>query len=191
MIRKISKYRLNRQLEPEIRQNVTSLEGINEILIDLGFEIKTPATIKGEKSGIAHNFSILARKDLGRERNVITVDHAVGEPEVSASQLILYAYKLSETKVDIPIFVAIPKLSEPARRIAEGYNILVIEGIPQEKQINLIKNEIQRRLSGAADLTEAGRAEIEELIKEMIVRKGKKVDVWRDGESGKFVKRPL
>jgi predicted RNA-binding Zn-ribbon protein involved in translation (DUF1610 family) len=189
MIRKISKYRLNRSLEPEIRQNVTSLEGISEILIDLGFKIETPAMMIGEKSGIEHSFSLLAKKNLGG--SIITVDHAVGEPEVSASQLILYAYKLSETQVDVPIFVAIPKLSTPARRIAEGYNILVIEGIPQEKQINLIKDEIQRRLSNETVLPEAGLPEVEELIKELIVRRGKKVDVWRDSDSGKFVKRPL
>jgi len=48
----------------------------------------------------------------------------------------------------LPIFVAIPKLSEAAKRIAHGYNLLVIESIPQNKeQLAMLQDEIQKRLS--------------------------------------------
>jgi len=147
-VREISKYALSPDKEQEIRQNVTSLESINELLTELGFSVEMPASAIGEKSGIQHNFSLIAKKKLGDRENIIAVDHAVGEIEVGASPLILYTYKISEVKVDLPIFVAIPKLSETAKRIAQGYNLLIIEGIPQNKeQLAMLHDEIQKRLA--------------------------------------------
>lgn len=140
----ISKYSLNPDREAEIKQNVASLESLSKLLTDLGFNVGMPASAIGEKSGIQHHFTILATDG----ENVVTVDHAVGDPEVQALPLILYIYKISEVKVDVPIFVAIPKIGENARKIAQGYNILLIEGNPQRKeQIEVLKQEIRNRLS--------------------------------------------
>nr|MDO8135461.1 hypothetical protein [Candidatus Njordarchaeum guaymaensis] len=64
------------------------------------------------------------------------------------SSLIFFIYKISEVKVDLPIFVAIPKLSVTAKRIAQGYNILIVEGIPQEQErLRSLRDEIQERLT--------------------------------------------
>ena len=148
VVREISKYSLNPDKEQEIRQNVTSLESIKELLTELGFSVEMPASAIGEKSGIQHNFSLIAKKEFRAREKIVAIDHAVGDIEVGASPLILYTYKISEVKVDLPIFVAIPKLSEAAKRIAQGYNLLVIEGIPQEKeQLAMLRDEIQKRLS--------------------------------------------
>lgn len=147
-VQEISKYALNPNKEQEIRQNVTSLESISKLLAELNFNIESPGLATGEKSGIQHNFSLLAKKEIGGCENIVAIDHAVEEPEVQASPLILYLYKISEVKVDLPIFVAIPKLSETAKRIAQGYNILIIEGNPQGKNhLDRLNNEIQNRLS--------------------------------------------
>ncbi len=189
-IREISKYSLNRELEHEIKQNVTSLESVNKLLIELGFSVEMPASVTGEKSGIQHYFSLMAKKKSRDIDNIITVDHAVGHSEVSASQLIFYVYKISEVKVDVPIFVAIPKLDETAKKIAEGYNILVIEGIPQDKkQLATLKDEIRKRLSERT-IEPSRLPEVEKILQQLIVRKGRKVNVWRDAE-GKFVKAPM
>jgi hypothetical protein len=76
------------------------------------------------------------------------IEHRVNEPEVTASQLILYLYKLSEIQVDLPIFVAIPQLSTTAKQIAEGYQILVIEGIPTDHdQVTMLKQLINERFT--------------------------------------------
>ncbi|MGQ9552429.1 MAG: TackOD1 domain-containing metal-binding protein [Candidatus Bathycorpusculaceae bacterium] len=145
-VQEISKYALNPEREQEIRQNVTSLESVSKLLTELEFTVEMPGSAVGEKSGIQHNFSLLAKKTDENE-DVVTIDHAVGDPEVQALPLILYIYKISEVKVDLPIFVAIPKISETARKIAQGYNILLIEGNPQEKeQLEMLKEEIQNRL---------------------------------------------
>jgi len=118
--KEVPKYGLNISKLTEIRQNVASLEDIRVVLEELGFDIKIPGLTMGEKSGIQHHFSLLATKQVGDQEIVIALDHAVSEVEVQASPLILYIYKTSEVKVDIPIFVAMPKLQDTARKIAQG-----------------------------------------------------------------------
>lgn len=145
LIQTISKYALNPKRENEIRQNVTSLDSIYALLLDLGFEVEMPGSMIGEKSGIQHYFSLIA---TNANNATIVIDHHVNEPEVTASQLILYLYKLSEIHADLPIFVAVPHLSMTAKQIAEGYHILVIEGIPTNPdQLTTLKQAITQRLA--------------------------------------------
>ncbi len=119
------------------------MESINELLTELGFSVEMPASAIGEKSGIQHSFNLMAKKKFGDQEKIVAIDHAVRDIEVDESPLILYTYKISEVKTDLPIFVAIPKLSETAKRIAQGYNLLVIEGIPQSKeQVAVLYDEI-------------------------------------------------
>ena len=109
----------------------------------------------GQKSGMQHQFSLIAKKQVNRQEINVALDLAVSEPEVSSSPLILYIYKTSEVKVDIPIFVAMPVLNETAKKIAQGHEILLIEGSPDEKEvIENIKSEIESRID--AKLVEPG-----------------------------------
>jgi hypothetical protein len=190
LVQEISKYTLDPNKEQEIRQNVASLESINELLIELGFTVEMPASVIGKKTGIQHSFSLIAKKKFGERETIVAVDHAVGDIEVSASSLILYTYKISEVEVDLPIFVAIPKLSETAKRIAQGYNLLVIDGIPQKKeQLAMLRDVIPQILSKRIiEERQTGLLHPQEidLAHQWIIRKGKRVDVWRDRE-GKFV----
>ena len=147
-LKEILKYTLNEQRKREIRQNVSSLETISKLLTDLDFEIQMPGVAIGEKSGMRHQFSLIATKDIGGSKKTIVLDHAVAENEVQTSPLILYVYKTSEVTVDLPIFVAVPKLSETARKIVQGHQILLIEGSPDEEDnMARIKIEIQNRLT--------------------------------------------
>ena len=144
----VPKFTLNPKRTKEIRQNVASLENISKLLTDLGFKIEMPGTITGQKSGMTYNFSLIAKKQIGDKETVIAVDHEVAEDEVHTSPLILYIYKTSEMKLDLPIFIAIPKLSENAKKIARGHEILLIEGSPEgQDRIDQIKAEIENRLT--------------------------------------------
>ncbi len=148
-LKEISKYKLNDERKKEVRQNVASLDSITKLLTDLNFETQTPGWAIGEKSGMRHQFSLLAKKEIAGRQNLIALDLVVGENEVQASPLILYLYKTSEITVDLPVFVAIPKFSATAQRIGQSHNILLIEGSPEEPDnITRIKLEIENRLSG-------------------------------------------
>ena len=143
----IPKFSLNLQRKKEIRQNVASLENIQNLLTHLGFSIEIPGLVIGQKSGLQHHFSLIAKKIVNGQEKVIALDHSVSESEVPTSPLILYLYKISEVKVDVPIFVAMPQLNDTARKIAQGHNILLIEGSTDEKVVMAkIKSEIERSL---------------------------------------------
>ena len=55
--------------------------------------------------------------------------------EIQPQPLILYVYKISEVKVDIPIFIAIPKLNADAEKIAEGNHIILIEELSDQQEV--------------------------------------------------------
>jgi predicted RNA-binding Zn-ribbon protein involved in translation (DUF1610 family) len=144
----IPKFTLNLTRKKEIRQNVTSLENIKTLLTKLDFSVETPGLIIGQKSGMNHHFSLIAKKQIKGQEIFIALDHAVSETEIPPSPLILYIYKISEVKVDVPIFVAMPQLSETARKIAQGYNILIIEGSTEASEvIDKVKTEIEDRIN--------------------------------------------
>ena len=148
VVKEIPKFSLNVQRKKEIRQNVASLEDIRALLTDLRFKVEMPGYTIGQKSGMQHHFSLIARKQINGQEIIIALDHATSETDVQASPLILYIYKTSEVKVDIPIFIAIPQLNETARQIAQGHNILLVEGSTEQPEILAnIKIEIENRIS--------------------------------------------
>jgi predicted RNA-binding Zn-ribbon protein involved in translation (DUF1610 family) len=146
----IPKYSLNAQRKKEIRQNVASLESVKKLLIDLGFSVEIPGIVIGQKSGMQHHFSLIARKSIDGKEKTIALDHAVSETEVTTSPIILYIYKISEVNVDLPIFVALPQLNETARKIAQGHSILLIEGSTEEKEaMDKITGQIKLSLNSS------------------------------------------
>jgi len=147
-VTEIPKFTLNLARKGEIRQNVTSLENIKTILTKLDFNIEIPGLTIGQKTGMTHHFSLIAKKQINGQEIVIALDHSVSETEIQPSPLIYYIYKTSEIKVDIPIFVAMPKLSETAKKITQGQNILIIEGSTEAPEvIDKIKTEIEDRIN--------------------------------------------
>ena len=147
-VTEIPKFTLNLNRKKEIRQNVASLEDIRALLTDLGFAIESPGLTIGQKSGMQHHFSLIAKKQVNGQEIVIALDHATSESEVQTSPLILYLYKISEVKVDIPIFVAVPALSETARKIAQGNNLLLVEGATEQAGVmDKVKKEIETRMT--------------------------------------------
>ena len=155
-VAEIPKFKLKASRVREIRQNVASLEDIRTLLEELGFVVQIPGLIVGEKSGMQHHFSLIANKKINEHEILIALDHSVSEGEVQTSPLILYIYKTSEVKVDIPIFVAIPQLNDTARKIAQGHDILLIEGSTDQQEImERIKQEIENRIGKKADTTQS------------------------------------
>ena len=146
-ILEVPKFALNPSRIKEIRQNVASREDIRRLLANLGFAITMPGLTIGEKSGIEHHFSLIATRYIDQKQIMIALDHAVSEIEVQTSPLILYIYKTSEVKVDIPIFVAMPKLNDTAKRIAQGHQILLVEGSTDNPEtIKQIQQNIESRI---------------------------------------------
>ena len=118
------------------------------MLEKLGFVVDLPGIIYGTKSEMQLHFTLVARGMVEDEEFVITLDHAVKETEIKSSEVILYVYKTSEVKVDIPIFIGINKVSDNAKKIAKGNQILLLEGTPESKEIiDRIKSEVDLKIS--------------------------------------------
>jgi predicted RNA-binding Zn-ribbon protein involved in translation (DUF1610 family) len=179
----IPKFSLNLQRRKEIRQNVESLENIQQLLVDLGFSVEIPGLVVGQKSGMQHHFSLIAKKLIDGQERVVALDHAVSETEVATSPVILYLYKTSEVNVDVPIFIAIPQLNETAKKITQGHDILLIEGsIAEPEVITRIKGEIERRLeakkpaaTSASDQSEEDKTQKKSFLGKFMGVKKKKI----------------
>ena len=155
-VQEISKFTLNLKRVKEIRQNVASLENIRKVLTDLGFQVQIPGLAIGEKSEMQHHFSLIAKKIVNGKDVIIALDHAVSESEVTTSPIILYIYKTSEIKVDIPIFVAMPQLNESAKKVALGHNIMVIDSSTEEKEImEKIELAVNKRGNQTTEINES------------------------------------
>jgi ssDNA-binding Zn-finger/Zn-ribbon topoisomerase 1 len=159
----VPKFSLNTVRKREIRQNVASLESIRDILAELDFSTSMPGLAIGQKSQMEHHFSLIGKKKIDDQEIILALDHAISEIEVQASPLILYIYKTSEVKVDIPVFVAIPSMNETARKIAEGHEILLVEGSGEEETLRAFKENVEKRI-------ELKRVEIEEAKKKLEVK---------------------
>jgi hypothetical protein len=144
----ISKFSLNPKRKTEIKNRVASFETISKMLKELGFVVELPGVITGQKSEMKQYFTLVARKMVEDEEFVITLDHKVKETEIKSSEVILYVYKTSEVKVDLPIFIGINQVSEEAKKIANGHQILLLEGSPESKEIiERIKTEVDLNIS--------------------------------------------
>jgi hypothetical protein len=144
----ISKFSLNPGRKNEIKQRVASFDKIIKMLQDLDFEVEVPGYITGQKSGMKHHFTLIAKRPVEDEEFVLTLDHAVWGTEIKSSAVIVYVYKISEIRVDIPVFLGINKISEEAKRIAKGHDVLLIEGSPENNQtIKQIRDEIERKIT--------------------------------------------
>jgi len=145
----IPKFTLNASLKNEIKQNIASFDKIRQLLEELGFAVEIPGIVIGQKSGIAHHFTMIAaRKEIEGEPVTVSFDHAISDEEITAHPLIVYVYKTSEVRIDVPIFIGVTKISEEAKQIAEGHQILLIEGSPESQEtIDKIKNGIYSRIT--------------------------------------------
>ena len=144
----ISKFSLNPDRRNEIKQRVASFDKIIKMLQDLDFEVEVPGYITGQKSGMKHHFTLIAKRPVEDEEFVLTLDHTVWGTEIKSSAVIVYVYKISEIRVDIPVFLGINKISEEAKKIAKGHNVLLIEGSPENEQtIEQIKTQVEQKIS--------------------------------------------
>ena len=144
----IPKFALNASLKNEIKQNIASFDKINQLFEELGFKVEIPGFVIGQKSGIAHQFTMIARKEIEGEPVTLSLDYAVSDEEITSHPLIVYVYKTSEIKIDVPIFIGVNKISEEAKQIAKGHQILLIEGSPESQEtIEKIKNGISLRIT--------------------------------------------
>ncbi|PMB75332.1 MAG: hypothetical protein C0193_00925, partial [Candidatus Bathyarchaeota archaeon] len=141
VIKDVYAYSLNEEVREEAALGWVIISPIREFLVENGFEVESPAFVKG-KSGANHMFDIAAY--LKDEKHKITViDIATSaENAVSEQPIIALFAKVFDVSPESAYLIAIPKVSENGKKMAELYNIKVIEAKNQKEAIKALKEEM-------------------------------------------------
>ncbi|MBS7615981.1 hypothetical protein KEJ45_02125 [Candidatus Bathyarchaeota archaeon] len=142
-IKDVYSYSLNEEVKDEIAASWIFAAPIKAFLVENGFEVEAPAFLKG-KSGANHMFDIAAyRKEQTKKLTVMDVSIAT-ENAVSEQPVIALFAKIYDVSPENAYLIAIPKLSENAKKMAELYNIKVVEARDAKEVMKTFKEELAK-----------------------------------------------
>jgi hypothetical protein len=142
-IKDVYTYALKEEARREAAEGWVLIPPISEFLSQNGFEVKSPAFLKG-KSGANHMFDIVASRGENA-KNVMVVDLATSTDNVVSEQPVIALFaKIYDVSPDAAYLIAIPKLNDNARKMAELYNIQAIEAKNQKEAIDSLKEKMTR-----------------------------------------------
>jgi hypothetical protein len=146
VIKDVYIYSLKEEAKEEAAIGSVVIAPIRDFLIKSGFEVESPAFIKG-KSGANHMFDIVAYK--GKDdaiREVTVIDLATStENAVSEQSVIALFAKIYDVSPENAYLIAIPKVNENGKKMAELYNIQIIEAKNQKEAIKALSEKMLRK----------------------------------------------
>jgi len=141
--RNVYSYILNEEVAKEAGLSYILVGPIREFLQSRGFEVESPGFLKG-KSGASHMFDVAASKG-GVTRNIVVVDLATSSgDEVSEQSVIAMFAKVYDVAPDKACLIAIPKMSENGRKLADLYKIELIEAKDQNAAMKALEASISQ-----------------------------------------------
>jgi predicted RNA-binding Zn-ribbon protein involved in translation (DUF1610 family) len=140
-IRDVYSYTLREEAKQETSLGWVLVAPIREFLVEEGFTVESPAFIKG-KSGANHMFDIVAYKGETAPK-VTVIDLASSTDVVSEQPVIALFAKIFDVSPDSAYLIAIPKMSENGKKMAELYHIQIIEAKNQKDAIRALKEKIK------------------------------------------------
>ena len=145
-IKEVYAYKLNERVRGESSsQSWFLVAPITELLTKEGLTVKSPAFLKG-KSGANHSFDIIGYKGNGDiPQRTIVVDLATSpEDAVSEQPVIALFAKIFDVSPEKAYLIAIPKLTENGKKMAELYKIRTIEAENAKEATALLKASIKK-----------------------------------------------
>jgi len=141
LIKNVYAYTLTENVKADSFLNWFLVAGIQEFLTKGGLKAESPALLKG-KSGANHSFDIVAYRD-GDKQKVIVVDLATSTEAIVSEQPVIALFaKIFDVAPEKAYLIAIPKLSENGKKMAELYKIHAIEAKNQEEAIASLQESI-------------------------------------------------
>lgn len=139
VIKDVYAYKLKEEAKEEVAVGWIVIAPIREFLVENGFEVESPAFIKG-KSGANHMFDVVAYKRKGESaQKIMVIDLATSaEDAVSEQPVIALFAKIYDVSPENAYLVAIPKMGENGKKMAELYNIKLIEAKNQKDAIKAL-----------------------------------------------------
>jgi hypothetical protein len=141
-IKDVYSYTLKPNITAESSLNWFLVAAIRELLMKEGLKVESPGLLKG-KSGANHSFDIVAYKG-NKPRKAIVVDLAMSTENVVSEQPIIALFaKIFDVSPERAYLLAIPKLSENGKKMAELYKIHAIEAKNQEEALTSLKESLK------------------------------------------------
>ena len=127
-IKEAYSYTLNKDVKIESFENQFLLAPIQEFLTKEGLTVKSLGSLKG-KSGAKHSFNIIAYKgSVEAPQEIVVMDLATAAGDVVSEQPVIALFaKVFDVSPEQAFLIVMPKLNENGKRMAELYNISVIE----------------------------------------------------------------
>jgi transcription elongation factor Elf1 len=139
-IKDVYAYSLNEEVRGEISAGWIFITPIRDFLLENGFEVEAPAFLKG-RSGAKHMFDIAAHQE--GKKGVTVMDLAASTEDVVPEQPVIALFaKIYDVSPESAYLIAIPKLSENGNKMAELYNIKVIEGRDAKEITRALKEKM-------------------------------------------------
>jgi len=143
LIKDVYSYSLKEETKEEASLGWVLIAPIREFLAENGFEVEAPSFLKG-KSGANHVFDVVARKGDGAKKSTV-IDLATSpESAVSEQPVIALFAKIFDVSPDHAYLIAVPRISENAKKMAELYNIQIIEGVDQKETLKTLGEKIKK-----------------------------------------------
>jgi len=141
IIKDVYSYTLTENVKAESFLNWFLVAAIREFLIKGGLTVESPALLKG-KSGANHSFDIMAYRS-DKPQKMIVVDLATTTENIVPEQPVIALFaKIFDVSPERAYLIAIPKLSENGKKMAELYKIRAIEAENQEEAIASLKESL-------------------------------------------------
>jgi len=131
-------------VEKKVESEIPTIEmGRIEEILGNEWRIEYPSSIVG-KSGISHVFTAIIRGNTDRNKDKeIIIDLNMGVSEVGEDAITRFYAKSVDIGSKSVYLVAIPKLSDRAKKIAETLNIRYVEGSTVEEAFMTLKRIIE------------------------------------------------
>jgi transcription elongation factor Elf1 len=143
IIKDVYSYSLDEEARKETALGWVLVAPLREFLTEEGFQVESPAFLKG-KSGTNHVFDIVAYKGQAT-RKVTVIDLASStENAVSEQPVIALFAKIFDASPDHAYLIAIPGIGENGKKMAELYNIQIIEAKNQKEAIKALKDKLPK-----------------------------------------------
>ena len=143
VIKDVYAYSLREEAKEEASSGWVIIAPIRDFLTESGFKVESPAFLKG-KSGANHMFDIVVYEESVK-RKITVIDVATStENSVSEQPVIALFAKIFDVSPENAYLIAIPKISENGKKMAELYNIQIIEAKNQKEVIKTLKEKMER-----------------------------------------------
>jgi len=141
VIKDVYAYGLREEVKEEASMGWIIIAPIRDFLLENEYEVESPAFLKG-KSGASHMFDIAAYSGRAPKKVTVIDLSSSAESVVTEQPVIALFAKIFDVSPNSAYLIAIPTISENGKKMAELYNIRIIEAKNQKEAIKSLKEKM-------------------------------------------------